>query len=245
MSHRFTEQAQRIVLIAQEEAQRVRSECVEPLHILLALIASGEGLACQVLVKCGASHSSLREKAMMKVSPGTRALPVGEIPFTPEAKEVLKFTVEEAQNMGLSYVGTEHVLLGLFHVEMSAGILKELGLNLTIIREEIRQAIGVGSGSPHQSTNTALLGQQLMVLALSPIVSGVLITNKRRPELAGSAVVLVLLKQGTDLDIAAKALSPNLPIIENLCFKLPGQRPMARANGEWREEADWEERFTF
>src|SRR5881397_2535651 len=139
MSNRFTERAQRVILIAQEEAKRLNHDYVGTEHILLGLIALGEGVAAQVLANLGVDLRRVRAEIEKIVGTGDNVMLLGEIPFTPRAKKVLELAVEEAQNMGHSHVGTEHLLLGLIREEegVAARVLENLGIRLDVVREEV------------------------------------------------------------------------------------------------------------
>ncbi|HCJ66536.1 MAG TPA: ATP-dependent Clp protease ATP-binding subunit ClpC, partial [Elusimicrobia bacterium] len=144
MSNRFTERAQRVILIAQEEAKRLNHDYVGTEHLLLGLVALGEGVAAQVLANLGVDLRRLRAEVEKIVGTGDNILLLGEIPFTPQAKKVLEFAVEEAQNLGHNYVGTEHILLGLIRQEegVSARVLENLGVRLETVREEVINLLG-------------------------------------------------------------------------------------------------------
>src|SRR6185503_1634772 len=146
MSNRFTERAQRVILIAQEEAKRLNHDYVGTEHILLGLIALGEGVAAQVLANLGVDLRRVRAEIEKIVGTGDNVMLLGEIPFTPRAKKVLELAVEEAQNMGHSHVGTEHLLLGLIREEegVAAQVLENLGLRLDVVREEVLNLLGEG-----------------------------------------------------------------------------------------------------
>src|SRR5690242_12603130 len=150
MSNRFTERAQRVILIAQEEAKRLNHDYVGTEHILLGLIALGEGVAAQVLANLGVDLRRVRSEIEKIVGTGGNVMLLGEIPFTPRAKKVLEYAVEEAQHMGHSYVGTEHLLLGLIREEegVAARVLENLGLRLDVVREEVLNLLGEGQ-TPH------------------------------------------------------------------------------------------------
>src|ERR1051325_11139448 len=151
MSNRFTERAQRVILIAQEEAKRLNHDYVGTEHILLGLIALGEGVAAQVLANLGVDLRRVRAEIEKIVGTGDNVMLLGEIPFTPRAKKVLELAVEEAQNMGHNYVGTEHLLLGLIREEegVAARVLENLGIRLDVVREEVISLLG--EGQPHSS----------------------------------------------------------------------------------------------
>src|SRR3569832_1325371 len=146
MSNRFTERAQRVILIAQEEAKRLNHDYVGTEHILLGLIALGEGVAAQVLANLGVDPRRVRSEIEKIVGTGDNVMLLGEIPFTPRAKKVLEYAVEEAQHMGHSYISTEHLLLGLIREEegVAARVLENLGLRLDVVREEVLNLLGEG-----------------------------------------------------------------------------------------------------
>lgn len=144
MANRFTERAQRVILIAQEEAKRLNHDYVGTEHLLLGLIALGEGVAAQVLANLGVDLRRVRAEVEKIVGTGDNILLLGEIPFTPQAKKVLELAVEEAQNLGHNYVGTEHILLGLIRQEdgVAARVLENLGAHLDVVREEVISLLG-------------------------------------------------------------------------------------------------------
>lgn len=161
MSNRFTERAQRVILIAQEEAKRLNHDYVGTEHLLLGLIALGEGVAAQVLANLGVDLRRVRGEIEKIVGTGDNVMLLGEIPFTPRAKKVLELAVEEAQNMGHNYVGTEHLLLGLIREEegVAARVLENIGVRLDVVREEVISLLGEGhspsAGSGQSSSPSA------------------------------------------------------------------------------------------
>ncbi len=169
MSTRFTDRAQKVILIAQEEAKRLNHDYVGTEHILLGLVALGEGVAAQVLTNLGVDFRKVRQEIEKIVGTGDNMMLLGEIPFTPRAKKVLEYAVEEAQHMGHSYIGTEHILLGLIREEegVAARVLENLGLKLEAVREAVLEFIGEGeepqqqkeSQSPKGKTKTPTLDE--------------------------------------------------------------------------------------
>jgi ATP-dependent Clp protease ATP-binding subunit ClpC len=139
MGTRFTERAQRVILIAQEEAKRLNHDYVGTEHILLGLVALGEGVSAQVLTNLNVDIRKVRSEIEKIVCTGDNMMLLGEIPFTPRAKKVLEYAVEEAQHMGHTYIGTEHILMGLIREEegVAARVLDNLGLKLETVREEV------------------------------------------------------------------------------------------------------------
>ncbi|MCG2725457.1 MAG: ATP-dependent Clp protease ATP-binding subunit [Elusimicrobia bacterium] len=163
MGTRFTERAQRVILIAQEEAKRLNHDYVGTEHILLGLVALGEGVSAQVLANLNVDIRKVRSEIEKIVGTGDNMMLLGEIPFTPRAKKVLEYAVEEAQHMGHTYIGTEHILMGLIREEegVAARVLDNLGLKLETVREEVMNLLSEnemeqtgrsqGKASSHQS----------------------------------------------------------------------------------------------
>lgn len=160
MSNRFTERAQRVILIAQEEAKRLNHDYVGTEHLLLGLIALGEGVAAQVVANLGVDLRRVRAEIEKIVGTGDNVMLLGEIPFTPRAKKVLELAVEEAQNMGHNYVGTEHLLLGLIREEegVAARVMENIGVRLDVVREEVISLLGEGQQGPSQGAGAAPAG---------------------------------------------------------------------------------------
>ncbi len=139
MATRYTERAQRIILLAQEEAKRLNHDYVGTEHILLGMITLQEGRAYQVFNNLKVDRKRVREEINALAGPGDSMLLLGDIPFTPKAKKVLEYAFEEAQQMGHNYVGTEHFLLGLIREGegVAARVLEKMGLEIGEVRKEV------------------------------------------------------------------------------------------------------------
>ncbi|WP_179948133.1 ATP-dependent Clp protease ATP-binding subunit [Geosporobacter ferrireducens] len=143
MFGRFTERAQKVILLAQEEAQQLRHNYVGTEHLLVGLVKEGEGIAAKVLTSMGASLEQLKEKIEQVIGigeeEGTQLLG-----FTPRTKRVFELSFAEARRLGHSYIGTEHLLLGLIREGegIAAKILVDSGVNLAKAREEIMKMLG-------------------------------------------------------------------------------------------------------
>lgn len=184
MLNRFTQRAQKAILLAQQEAKRLNHDYLGTEHILLGLIALGEGVAAQVLQDLGIDLKKVRREVEKMVGTGDNILLVGEVPFTPRAKKVLELAVQEAQDMGHNYVGTEHLLLGLIREEegVAAKVLEGLGASLELVRGQIVNLLGetTSHGAPGKEkrrTKTPTLdayGRDLTILAsegkLDPVI---------------------------------------------------------------------------
>jgi len=148
MFSRYTERAQRVIVLAQDEARRLNYDYVGTEHLLLGLIREGEGIAAKALQSLGIQLEQVRaevEKMIGKGSASTR----GEIGFTPRAKKVMvELAIEEARLLGHNYVGTEHILLGLIREGegVAAQVLKNLGAELERVRNQVIHLLG---GVPH------------------------------------------------------------------------------------------------
>lgn len=157
MAKRFTENAQKIILIAQEEAKRLNHDYVGTEHILLGLSAIDGTVSHKILSGLGVTFRKVRQEIEKMVGIGDTIMLLGEIPFTPRAKAVLEFSVEESQILGTEHIGTEHILLGLIHEEegMAGKILENLGLSLPAIREAVLTFLGNANADELAEKNTA------------------------------------------------------------------------------------------
>jgi ATP-dependent Clp protease ATP-binding subunit ClpC len=135
----YTERAQLVVLIAQEEAKRLNHDYLGTEHLLLGLIALGKGVATQVLSNLGVDLLLVRSEIEKIIGTGDNVMWLDDIPFAACAKNALKLADEEVQNMGHNYVGTEHLLLGLIRERggVAARVLENIGIRLDIVRAEV------------------------------------------------------------------------------------------------------------
>jgi len=114
MDSRFTQRVRKVLALSREEAGRLHHSYIGTEHILLGLLREGEGVAAAVLKQMEFDMDSLREKVEETVEMGGNTLTVGDLPYTSKSKRVLELSIEEARSMSHTYVGTEHILLGLF-----------------------------------------------------------------------------------------------------------------------------------
>jgi ATP-dependent Clp protease ATP-binding subunit ClpC len=138
MFEKFTDKARRVIVQAQEESRALRYTYVGTEHILLALMRGGRGTAVHVLTDMGITEDQVRDQLGLTVQAGL-VPPTGHIPFTPGAKKTLELSLREALQLGDSYIGTEHLLLGLIRQDEgpAAQALRELGVDLDTTRAEI------------------------------------------------------------------------------------------------------------
>ena len=109
----FTPRAQQVLALASKEAERFNHNYVGTEHLLLGLIKLGQGVAVTVLQKMGLDLERVRMEVEKHVGPHPETKMIGNIPYTPRVKKVLALAGKEAQALHHSYVGTEHILLGL------------------------------------------------------------------------------------------------------------------------------------
>ena len=142
MFERFTDRARRVVVLAQEEAKMLNHNYIGTEHILLGLIHEGEGVAAKALESLGISLDAVREQVQDIIGQGQQQ-PTGHIPFTPRAKKVLELSLREALQLGHSYIGTEHILLGLIREGegVAAQVLVKLGADLNKVRQQVIQLL--------------------------------------------------------------------------------------------------------
>ena len=151
MFERFTERARKVVVLAQEEAGRLRHDYVGTEHLLLGLLREEEGVAAQALHACGVAFEGARERVEGIVGYGEED--ASQKPFTPRSKKVLELALREAMGLGHDYIGTEHLLLGLLAEGggVSAAVLSGFGVEPGRVRREVLSRLGGGGRSRPQS----------------------------------------------------------------------------------------------
>ncbi|MFQ5747537.1 MAG: ATP-dependent Clp protease ATP-binding subunit [Gemmatimonadota bacterium] len=144
MNYNFTERVRKVLAMAREEAIRLQHDYVGTEHILLGLIREGDGVAAEVLRNLAADFDDLLRLVEENLRPGKSSTPMGELPYTTRAKKVLEYAMAEARELNHSYVGTEHLLLGLLREEkgLASKVLGELGIGLEESRAEMLKLLG-------------------------------------------------------------------------------------------------------
>ena len=152
MNYNFTDRVRKVLAMAREEAVRLQHDYVGTEHILLGLIREGEGVAAAVLMNLNVDLDQVQERTEEQVRKGKAGATIGELPYTSRAKKVLEFAVAEAREMSHSYVGTEHLLLGLLREEkgVAAQVLESLGVTLEQAREQTLKLLGTDVPNPGQ-----------------------------------------------------------------------------------------------
>jgi ATP-dependent Clp protease ATP-binding subunit ClpC len=142
--YNFTERVRKVLQMAREEAQRLHHEYVGTEHILLGLVREGEGVAAAALEAFRINPHEVIEKIEASVRRGKSPPEGPDLPYTSRAKKVLELSMTEARNLRHSYVGTEHLLLGLLREEKGIGaqVLTSFGATADTVREEILRLLG-------------------------------------------------------------------------------------------------------
>ncbi len=179
---KFSERARRVLSLAQEEAQRFNHNYIGTEHILLGLVRETEGVAARVLSSLTVDLSKVRSAVEFIIGRGEKPAQ-GEIGLTPRAKKVVELAVDEARRMNHTYIGTEHLLIGLLREGegVAAGVLESLGVTLDKVRAETHRILSHSAGTGSQGSRTASrtptldqLGVDLTVAAradkLDPVV---------------------------------------------------------------------------
>jgi len=168
MNYNFTERVRKVLSMARQQATRLQHDYVGTEHILLGLVGDSESVAANVLESLDVEIGRIHERVEGAVRKGKATIALGELPYTSPAKKVLEFAVAEARELNHSYVGTEHLLLGLLRESkgIAAQVLNGLGVTiedaraatLNILGSEIGAATsgvaegGAGAGGPRAST---------------------------------------------------------------------------------------------
>ncbi|WP_067621057.1 ATP-dependent Clp protease ATP-binding subunit [Alicyclobacillus acidiphilus] len=142
MYARFTERAQKVLALAQEEATRLNHPGVGTEHILLGLVREGEGIAARALQMLGVQADKVQQEVERIIGKGQGQ--VSAMTYTPRAKKVIELSIDEARKLNHTYVGTEHILLGLIREGegVAARVLANMNVSLNKARQQVLQLLG-------------------------------------------------------------------------------------------------------
>ncbi|KAI7261236.1 P-loop containing nucleoside triphosphate hydrolase protein [Hortaea werneckii] len=151
MFGRFTERAQKVLALAQEEAVRLGHNNIGTEHILLGLIREGDGIAAKALIGLGLGLEKIQDEVETLIGRGQEQ--PTNIAYTPRAKKVIELSMDEARKLGHTYVGTEHILLGLIREGegVAARVLNNLGISLNKARQQVLQLLGSSEATSSHS----------------------------------------------------------------------------------------------
>jgi ATP-dependent Clp protease ATP-binding subunit ClpC len=142
---KFTERAKKVLVLAQEEAQRFNHNYIGTEHLLLGLVREGEGIAAKVLSNLGVELNKVRSAVEFIIGRGDRMV-IGDISLTPRAKKVIELSVEEARRLNHNHIGTEHLLLGLVREGggIGAGVLEQFGVTPLAVERGVLRPLAPG-----------------------------------------------------------------------------------------------------
>ena len=149
----FTPRAQQVLALARKEADRFNHNFVGTEHLLLGLIKLGQGVAVNVLQKIGLDLETVRMEVEKVVGTGPDQKMIGNIPYTPRVKKVLSLAAKEAKALSHTYVGTEHILLGLLREGdgIAARVLKNMDVDIELTRQEILKELDPNFNAAEES----------------------------------------------------------------------------------------------
>ncbi len=186
MFGRFTERAQKVLALSQEEAIRLGHNNIGTEHILLGLVKEGDGIAAKALYGLALDPEMIQKEVEALIGRGQDK--AESVNYTPRAKKVIELSMDEARKLGHSYVGTEHILLGLIREGegVAARVLNNLGVSLNKARQQVLQLLGSNEannnsngGSSGASTPTLdSLARDLTVVAKEGSLDPVIGRNK-------------------------------------------------------------------
>ena len=161
MFERYTERARRVLFFARYEASQLGSVSIETEHLLLGLIREGKGLMSRVLARSNVSAETLRKEVEGRTVFRAKVEQSDEIPFSAETKRALAFATEEADRLLHTYIGTEHLLLGILREEQSlaASVLTGRGIRLGAVREDIVKSAHERPPAPARASEATLVAE--------------------------------------------------------------------------------------
>ncbi|MFF5290767.1 Clp protease N-terminal domain-containing protein [Paractinoplanes globisporus] len=199
---RFTDRGRRVLVLAQEEARLQIHNYIGTEHLTLALIHEGEGIAAKALESSAVSLEMVRARVAEIIGPGTQE-PAEQMPFSPRARSVLNYAVDEARQLGNNFVNTEHILLAIIREGEGVGVeaLTGLGVDLDQVREQVMALLNPQTQQPTvRVTFERFTDRAKRLIVLSQDEARMLGHNYIGPE----HLLLGLIHEG--LGVAAKAL---------------------------------------
>jgi ATP-dependent Clp protease ATP-binding subunit ClpC len=150
MPERLTERARKVMSLANQEARRLHHEYISTEHLLLGIIQEGGGIAASALRSLGLDFGKIRAEVEQLAPAGRDSANIGKLPQSPEARKVLELAAEEARGQHHSYVGTEHLLIGMLLKtdSIAARVLTQLGITVAAARQEIDELLSPEAAGP-------------------------------------------------------------------------------------------------
>lgn len=223
MFERFTDRARKVMQLANQEAQRFNHEYIGSEHILLGIVKEGSGVAANVVKNLDVDLQRIPQEfeRIVQRGPVSDSVTLGRLPHTPRARKVIEYSIEEARNLNQNYVGTEHLLLGLIRDQdgVAFEILKDLGVNLEYVHEEIVKLVGNNKKSEEKIT-----GNESSIVATSKDYEKALV--KYADEIMAESAIQVLhadawllSAEGTRLEVKASDWGAAIRIVRLWCLQ--------------------------
>lgn len=161
----FTPRAQQVLALARREADRFHHNFVGTEHLLLGLTALGQGVAVTVLTKLGLDLKTVRHEVEQQVGTGPEQKMIGNIPYTPRVKKVLALAAKEARALNHTYIGTEHILLGLLQDGdgVAARVLQNLKVDVEQTRREILKELDPNFATGSSEAEAAAIKRTIQI----------------------------------------------------------------------------------
>lgn len=163
MYERFTDRARKVMQLANQEAQRCNHQYIAPEHILLGLVKEGSGVAANVLKNLDIDLRKIRLEVEKIVQSGPDMVTMGKLPQTPAAKKVIENAIASARSLNMNYIGTEHLLLGLFDDPPLMTLFSQLGVTRQMVEQGIRKMLKMDANE----TKNPFTQRSLLVLDLA------------------------------------------------------------------------------
>ena len=204
MYERFTDRARKVMALANQETQRFNHEYIDTPHILLGLVKEGGGVGANVLKNHDVDMKKLRLEVKKFIKPGPDVVTMGKMPQTPQAKDVIKYAIEESRSLNHNYVGTEHILFGLLREpeSIAAKILTNLGLKLEDVRQEGLNLLGAGTNEQTKQKDYSD-NFSLEAVPLKMLIDPGQATSEELGELFAKLSILYRMMGGSGLDFRA------------------------------------------
>ena len=176
MWHFFSERGRKVIQLAHREALRLGHDVVGTEHLMLAIVSEGEGTAIQALESLGVRPDELRDSLENTIGKSHPILKPVDLQLSPRAKRVFDLSVREARNMGVNYVGTEHILLGIMAEGESAAarVLLSFGVDYSVLARETMRLLEAEAG-PGKGEEAFADGRRRGVRTKSPTLDQIAI----------------------------------------------------------------------
>jgi len=143
MYERFTDDARKVMQLANQEAQRFNHEYIATEHVLLGLLKLDDDVDAHVFKKFGLDLFAIRREVEKRITTGPEIITLGKLPQTPAVQRVLKYAIAEAKELNHNHVGIEHLLLALLHetpgeLPIATQVLLASGMKLSTTRDKVR-----------------------------------------------------------------------------------------------------------